>query len=270
MLTVLLLHDISMQIKAQCFLVICLFKYICVWTSPTPLYITVEFFGEEILYNPLLSPSNKNTKLPCCLLTFFTVLEDAFHRSPAAQTVVFIILRSVWLPARVSADPGGVNAKVKGLADRGPELQRQGLQQRQPSRGGFGAGSGGIERFAPGRAIVLLGIYLPPSPLAINAGDAARPAEITSSLGGRTQTQAAMWRTLASLPSQSSRSRGTATRLRVVQSEHPMAHFPQGDWIREGGGGSDGATTLPGTADNWLINAVLPVCQRAESRDQKR
>lgn len=127
-----------------------------------------------------------------------------------------------------------MNAKVKGLAKSGPKPQRQGLQQRQSSRAGFGvrAGSGGIERFAPGRAIVLLG---PPSPLAINAGDAARPAEIASSLGGRTQTHTAMWRILASLPSQSSRSRGTATRLRVVQSEHPVAHFPQGDRIREGG-----------------------------------
>lgn len=53
-----------------------------------------------------------------------------------------------------------------------------------------------------------------------------------------------------------------ATRPRVIQSQHPVTHTPE--VIGLGGEARAGATTLPGAADNWLIN-VQPIASEPES-----
>lgn len=104
---------------------------------------------------------------------------------------------------------------------------------------------------------------LPPFPPAINAG-VQLSLWIASSLGDSLKrmhthghmeniniiTKSKQWVTSA------------ATRPRVIQSEHPLTHSPKVIGL----GGRVGATTLLGTADNWLIN-VQPTASESESTE---
>lgn len=136
----------------------------------------------------------------------------------------FIILRSLWLPAHLSNQDFFFGPeedwmpKLQGWwKGSGPQpgTERWGLlhssQQEKLKSGkrGFGrrAGSGSVERFAPGGVIVLLWL-LPPSPLAINAGVqlSLRIGSVLGDTHNCAHTHTAIWRILTSLPIQSSRS----------------------------------------------------------------
>lgn len=137
----------------------------------------------------LLSPWYRKAFLITILLPkwwfYYTVIYLA--SCPPLKSRVFSFYLKEWMP------------KLQGWwKESGPQPETEVWKEDFGER----AGSGSVERFAPGRVIVLLWL-LPPSPLAINIG-MQLSLWIASSLG---DTHTAIWRILTSLPSQSSGSR---------------------------------------------------------------